>query len=99
MAKITYHPEAKKELREAAAFYENSRFELGERFLAAVETVIDKISLNPLRCSRISGGFRCCLVKKFPYGIIYATQEDEIFVAAVMHMKRKPGYWIERIED
>ena len=33
---------------------------------------------------------------QFPYGLIYAVQGDTIYVAAVMHLKRKPGYWVPR---
>jgi hypothetical protein len=32
----------------------------------------------------------------FPYGLISAVEGQTIFVAAVMHLKRKPGYWVSR---
>jgi hypothetical protein len=28
--------------------------------------------------------------------VIYAVEGDVIYVAAVMHLKRKPGYWVSR---
>jgi hypothetical protein len=45
---------------------------------------------------RIKGRLRRYLVQQFPYGLIYAVQGDTIYVAAVMHLKRKPGYWVAR---
>ena len=45
---------------------------LGEEFLAELEALMGKIVLNPLRCGKLSGVFRCCRTKRFPYGIIYA---------------------------
>ena len=36
------------------------------------------------------------LVQQFPYGVIYAVEGRTIYVAAVMHVKRKPGYWASR---
>ena len=42
------------------------------------------------------GRFRRCLVHRFPYGVIYAVEDDVVYVAAVMHLKRKPGYWESR---
>ncbi|MBX3301539.1 MAG: hypothetical protein KF693_04925 [Nitrospira sp.] len=40
--------------------------------------------------------FRRYLLQRFPYGLIYAVEGQTIFVATVMHLKRKPGYWISR---
>lgn len=99
MAKIIYAPEAKLEIKDAAVYYENCKERLGQAFLEAVEIAIEGILQNPLLWRRISSKFRRCLVKKFPYGIIYAVDEDEIFVAAVMHLKRKPEYWKKRIRE
>jgi hypothetical protein len=30
------------------------------------------------------------------YDIIYAVEGKVIYIAAVMHLKRKPGYWVSR---
>jgi plasmid stabilization system protein ParE len=99
MATLIYDPLAKAEIREAAEYYENCREGLGQAFIDAVETAAHKISDYPLRWRKISHRFRRCLLKKFPYGIIYAVEDDEIFIAAVMHLKRKPEYWKKRLEN
>ena len=96
MAKLIYDPQAKIEIREAAAFYEECREGLGRDFLNAVESAARSLSAHPLRWRKFHGRFRRCLVRRFPYGIIYSAQRDEIYVAAVMHLKRKPGYWAQR---
>jgi toxin ParE1/3/4 len=44
----------------------------------------------------LKGRFRRCLVHRFPYGIIYAVEDDTIYVAAIMHLRRQPGYWERR---
>ncbi len=97
MARIIYDPEAKREIKGAAEYYEGCREGLGKNFLSAVETAVEKLRANPFFYRKLRGRFRRCLVKKFPYGIIYSTSEDEIFIVAVMHRKRKPDYWINRI--
>ncbi len=99
MADLSYHPEAKAEIRKEAAFYQRRRQGLGEEFLAELEAVIDKIRVSPLRCARISGHFRCCLVRRFPFGVVYSVDDDQIFIVAVAHTKRKPGYWQRRVSD
>ncbi len=30
-------------------------------------------------------------------GLICGVEEDFIYIAAVMHLKRKPGYWKKRL--
>jgi hypothetical protein len=34
---------------------------------------------------------------QFPYAIIYLVKPDHVWIVAVMHMKRKPSYWRERL--
>ncbi|MCZ6674550.1 MAG: type II toxin-antitoxin system RelE/ParE family toxin [Verrucomicrobia bacterium] len=46
----------------------------------------------------IQGAFRRHLLARFPYGIIYRIDDDVIYVVAVMHLKRNPGYWKNRKE-
>jgi toxin ParE1/3/4 len=91
VAKIVFDPEAKKEIKEAAEYYENCQEGLGEKFLGAIERSVENISANPLMYRKLRGNFRRCLVSKFPYGLIYTIAEDEIYVAAAMHLKRNPG--------
>ncbi|NIR50997.1 type II toxin-antitoxin system RelE/ParE family toxin [candidate division KSB1 bacterium] len=97
MGKLIYAPEAKLEIKEAAAYYEGCKEGLGRAFLKELESAIDRLSQSPFRWRKIRGQFRRCLLKRFPYGVIYLVDEDEIFIAAVMHLKRKPGYWKGRI--
>ena len=38
------------------------------------------------------------LLSRFPFGIIYCIEKDIIVVVAVMHLSRKPNYWIKRLK-
>ena len=71
---------------------------MGHAFITAIEAATNRVANHPLRYRKIRGRFRPCLVEKFPYGIIYAVEREEIFVAAVMHLKRKPEYWKGRFK-
>ena len=42
------------------------------------------------------GGTRRFLLRRFPYQLIYRQRADEIEVVAVMHQRRRPGYWRRR---
>jgi len=90
--RLVLDPAAFAELREAAEFYEASRNGLGREFLEDVETAFDSIARHPELWRKLSGRFRRCLVHRFPYGIIYAIEDDIVYAAAVMHLRREPGY-------
>jgi len=44
----------------------------------------------------IEGDIRRCLTRAFPYAVLYSIELDHILVLAVMHSRRKPGYWRNR---
>jgi hypothetical protein len=45
---------------------------------------------------RIYTGTRRYLLKRYPYAVIYRELDDLIWVVAVAHGKRRPGYWKSR---
>ncbi len=99
MQTLIFHPEAKAEMRQAANWYEDRRRGLAEIFITAGETAVQQIQLNPYSRMKIRNSARRMLLKKFPYGIIYLVEEDTIFILAVMHLRRHPDYWVNRLDD
>lgn len=97
--KLVLDPSAKAEMREAAFFYEDCRHGLGREFLDAVELAFSEITRRQMTWRILKGRFRRYLVHHFPYAVVYAVEKDAIYVAAIMHMKRKPDYWIDRVRD
>ncbi|MCH6259057.1 type II toxin-antitoxin system RelE/ParE family toxin [Puniceicoccaceae bacterium K14] len=92
---VIFSESAKAEARHAASHYEDEVEGLGKTFLAYVEGSIDEIERFPLASRVIGKDFRRFLVPRFPYGIIYRVSQDMIFIAAIMHLKRRPFYWKE----
>jgi toxin ParE1/3/4 len=33
----------------------------------------------------------------FPYAVLFSIEEDYILIVAVMHCRREPGYWRNRV--
>jgi plasmid stabilization system protein ParE len=87
---------AKQEIHQAALFYEDCREGLGQEFVDSVESAFEQIQQHPTVWRILKGRFRRYLLQRFPYGIIYAVEGKVIYIAAVMHLKRKPGYWVSR---
>jgi toxin ParE1/3/4 len=44
----------------------------------------------------LEGDVRRCLVNRFPYGVLYSVESDRVYVLALMHLHRRPGYWKDR---
>ena len=88
---------AKSELVEAIDFYNRQKNNLGSEFFREVERGIKQILRNPRAWQELSKNTRRCIVKRFPFGLIYQIREKEILIVAVMHLKRKPGSWKGRI--
>ncbi len=94
--KYSFHPSAKKELFKAVEFYEDCSTGLGLEFSKEIFSTIQHIIEFPHSWSKLSKNTRRCLTKRFPYGVIYEVTEDDIFIIAIMQLKRKPGYWKKR---
>jgi plasmid stabilization system protein ParE len=92
-----FHPEARLEYLEAAAFYEERRPGLGARFSLEVEAAIQRIIATPERWRVIEQDVRKCRTHIFPYAILYTIEADSILIIALVHLHRKPGYWHSRL--
>jgi len=96
--RVIFHPEAHAEMIDQARYYESKSEGLGSDFLAAIEEITQRIGKSPKAGSIDSGSIRKRLVSGFPISVLYEVQPDRIYIAAVMHQHRRPGYWRKRIE-
>ena len=92
-------PEARDELVEAAKFYENREDGLGDRFLDEVASCLARIASQPSLGGAVTTVLRRRILRRFPFSVIYAHEQDTIVVVAVAHTSRKPGYWKGRTDD
>ena len=94
-----YHPDAGLEFEEAVRFYRARGRTLGERFANEVRATIRKILETPERWRVLEGDVRRCLVRIFPYSVLYTVEPDYVLIIAIMHGKREPGYWRHRLKS
>ncbi len=95
MNQAHFGPAAREEFIAAATFYEKQQTGLGARFVNAVEDTIARIQKAPHLHRLVESDIRKIRVRRFPYAVIYRLR-DIVEVIAVMHLKRRPGYWRER---
>ena len=98
MLEITLHEDADEEFKAAIRFYESREPGLGQSFLERISEGFELILANPLASRILFNDFHRHLIRQFPYSIVYRVEGDRVFVLAVAHWSRKPGYWKQRTE-
>jgi toxin ParE1/3/4 len=94
--KLRFLPAAEAELLAEVRYYSSARSGLGLKFVHAVENAIKMALANPeggLSCRK---GNRRWPVKGFPFNVIYRASDIEVLVVAIVHHRRRPGYWLDR---
>ncbi|HRI70174.1 MAG TPA: type II toxin-antitoxin system RelE/ParE family toxin [Polyangium sp.] len=92
--------EAAEELLSAAKWYDAERHGLGDQLLADVNLAFMAIEENPMTWPAAPGsrGARRLLCKRFPYVAYYVVRDSIIWIVAVAHTSRQPGYWHHRVK-
>ncbi len=96
MQEIEFHKDADEEMKATAGYYEERVTGLGVDFLNEIEQGLNRIRQFPLVWPIYEGEYRRYLLKRFPYGLIYRIDIEKIFITAVAHLRREPGYWKDR---
>jgi toxin ParE1/3/4 len=94
---LLVRPEAEEDLSQTYQWYEAKRKGLGDDFLLCVEGALARISRNPGRYRKIHGNIRRILTDRFPFGIFFIEDEQHIAVLAVLHVRRNPSTWKDRV--
>ena len=93
---IEFHPEAENEFIEASRRYETKVPGLGDKFINELEGLQALLIQNPRIGAHIGDPFRRVVFRRFPFSLIYAIEATRIWVIAVAHQSRRPGYWLRR---
>jgi plasmid stabilization system protein ParE len=94
--RIIYHPAATDELVEAANYYESRRIGLGGEFLAEFERAVSGIAQSPQMYARVRGETRRCTLQRFPYGVYYRDDGDDLRILVIKHHSRHPDHGLDR---
>lgn len=95
--KVRFLSPANMELDEAIRYYDHQLPGLGFRFYQEVDAAIERIRLMPEAWTRIGRHTRRCILKGFPYALLYVVEEKAVLITAVAHLRRDPEYYKDRI--
>jgi toxin ParE1/3/4 len=90
---VAFHPQAQIELAELTRYYENAANGLGAEFLDQVERSLSRLVDTPAFGHVVRAPVRRYLLGRFPVAIVYESIGDLVYVVAVMHLRRRLGYW------
>jgi plasmid stabilization system protein ParE len=95
--RLIYHPAARREERDAARRYWEENPALAKRFRDKMRPVLLRIGTSPQQFPTSLHGTRRALVAVFPYAIFFIQLDEAIYIVAVAHTSREPGYWRNRL--
>jgi hypothetical protein len=96
---VVYHPKADDEVLDSARFYERRSKGLGWRFLRAVQEAEARILRSPYAFAFLDDPIRKCMLAGFPFSLLFRIDGEGLFVVAVAHQRRRPGYWRRRLRS
>ena len=97
MTTVRFLRPAELEMLEAARYYEIQAPGLGDDFLNKIGSAVKDIGAYPERWPVVRFNIRRRLVHRFPYGLLYRIDPEEVVVLATMHLHRHPNYWLDRL--
>ena len=96
MRNVIVHPDALEEIFVSANYVDQKRPGYGEKLLDEIARAYSRISEEPQQWNIGLYGYRKYVVQHFGYVVWYKETGENLYVVAVHHGSRKPGYWKER---
>ncbi len=103
MNDYSFDQEALDEYEQTAVYYEERREGLGARFVNAFERAVKSAIDTPDAGAQWPGlpseaGIRRRSILGFPaISLAYTIINDRLQILAVVHARRRPGYWFHRL--
>ena len=95
--RLVSDPQADIDIEAAFEWYERERPGLGLDFLDELRAAYGRIVDGPLKYPQLRSNIRRALLKRFPYAVFFAVEDEIIVVLAVLHTSRDPAEWQRRI--
>ena len=94
--RVYIRPEAETDIEESAVWYEKQRPGLGGEFLDELRTIFKSISENPAIYPVVHRSTRRALIRRFPFGVYFRIEDEQVIVFAIIHGSRHPRRWRQR---
>jgi toxin ParE1/3/4 len=96
---VRFHLEAEREYLSSLSWYHerspSAALDFEDEFRKAISAISESPDRWPIylsRCHRY-------ILHQFPFSLVYRILDDEVFILAVAHGHRRPGYWRKRLRQ
>jgi plasmid stabilization system protein ParE len=90
---------AETDFAEALDYYRAESEALATRLYDEILRLLAEISASPHLFRMVAPPVRRHFSETFPYAVLYVDKPDHVLVVAVAHLKRRPGYWSQRLSE
>jgi plasmid stabilization system protein ParE len=99
-----FFAEALAEYEDAVVFYEKREEGLGARLIREFDEAVALALEFPGAFAIVEGApavyeLRSVMLRSFPIKLIYTVRDDALLLVAVFHARRRPSYWLERLNQ
>jgi plasmid stabilization system protein ParE len=95
---VLFHRLAAQEFVTARRWYFRRSAQAEARFVTAVADTLRVVEANPLLAPAYLGSYRWQRVRRFLYVLYFEPiAPGTVYVYAVAHAGRRPGYWLRRV--
>jgi plasmid stabilization system protein ParE len=96
--RVEFHPDAILDARAARAWSAARSSQAVHAFEEELDWAVASVAETPLIWPQVDVGFRRCLLRGFPFSVVYRLTDEAVQVLAVAHARRRPGFWRSRAE-
>jgi plasmid stabilization system protein ParE len=89
--RVRVRPEAELDLERAASWYEARRAGLGAEFADEIARLFLSLADGPYHFAEYEAGLRRAFPRRFPYGVYFTVNGDDVIVTSNLHMSRQRG--------
>jgi plasmid stabilization system protein ParE len=97
MKPVHVHPEAEAEADGAFEWYWARSEDAALGFDTELRDAFSALRRSPRACAPYLRGTRRAMLNRYPFFVVFRELPRKIQIVAVVHAKRRPGYWSSRL--
>ena len=94
--RVVVRPDARTEAREAYPYLRAANPQAAVDFQGRLDEAVADLAESAHSWPAVRGESRQRRLTQFPYVLVYRLRGDVVSIGAVMHLRRRPGYWEDR---
>ncbi len=97
MRSLSFFEQAAEEIEQERQWYRERSVVAEAAFQRELDRAVESVLEAATRWPQYIAGTRRYLFSTFPFSFIYFVEGESVFVVALAHQSRRPGYWRERL--